>query len=79
VKQAYAGQSAGFALKKIKRSLIRKGMVLVDINSKPKATWSFEADVIVLYHSTTIHTNYQPVIQCMTMRQSAKITHIFER
>jgi GTPase len=79
VKQAYAGQSAGFALKKVKRSLIRKGMVMVDISSKPKATWSFEADVIILYHSTTIHTNYQPVIQCMTMRQSAKITHIFDR
>ena len=36
VKSAWAGQSAGFALKKIKRSLIRKGMVLVDINSNPK-------------------------------------------
>jgi len=79
VKSAYAGQSAGFAIKKIKRSMIRKGMVLVDMKANPKSTWNFEADVIILYHSTTIHTNYQPVIQCMTMRQSAKITHIFER
>eukprot|EP00029_Vermamoeba_vermiformis_P003650 TRINITY_DN1418_c0_g1_i1.p1 TRINITY_DN1418_c0_g1~~TRINITY_DN1418_c0_g1_i1.p1 ORF type:complete len:688 (-),score=173.48 TRINITY_DN1418_c0_g1_i1:161-2224(-) len=79
VKSAWAGQSAGFALKKIKRSLIRKGMVLVDANSNPKASFSFEADVIILFHSTTIHTNYQPVIQCMTMRQSARITHIFDR
>jgi GTPase len=36
VKSAWAGQSAGFALKKIKRSLIRKGMVLVDAGSNPK-------------------------------------------
>jgi len=44
-----------------------------------RASFSFEADVIILFHSTTIHTNYQPVIQCMTMRQSARITHIFDR
>jgi len=79
VKQVIAGQSAGFALKKIKRSMIRKGMVLVDPVEKPQATWTFEADVVVLYHSTTIHTNYQPVVQCMTMRQSAKITKILEK
>eukprot|EP01121_Diplochlamys_sp_Union-15-3_P009278 TRINITY_DN2524_c0_g1_i5.p2 TRINITY_DN2524_c0_g1~~TRINITY_DN2524_c0_g1_i5.p2 ORF type:complete len:276 (+),score=45.58 TRINITY_DN2524_c0_g1_i5:1007-1834(+) len=79
VRQAVAGQSAGFALKKIKRSTIRKGMVLVSIDSKPRASWSFTAEVIILYHSTTIHTNYQPVIQCLTMRQSAKIVHIYDR
>jgi len=79
VKQVIAGQSVGFALKKIKRSMIRKGMVLVDPSEKPQAIWNFEADVIVLYHSTTIHTNYQPVVQCMTMRQSARIIKIIDR
>ena len=76
VKSVTAGQSAGFALKKIKRSQIRKGMVLVEPKTNPQSTWNFEADVIILYHSTTIHPNYQPVVQCMTMRQSAKITSI---
>jgi GTPase len=76
VKQVVAGMSAGFALKKIKRSTIRKGMVLVPVNSNPQPTIYFEADVIILYHSTTIHKNYQPVIQCLTIRQSAKIMAI---
>lgn len=79
VKSVVAGQSAGFALKKIKRSAIRKGMVLVDPKTNPKATWVFEADVAVLYHSTTIHLNYQPVVQCMTMRQAAKIVEIQQK
>jgi len=79
VKAVHAGQSAGFALKKIKRSQIRKGMVLVHPSENPRSTWNFEADVIILYHSTTIHPNYQPVVQCMTMRQSARITRIVGR
>lgn len=33
----------------------------------------------VLFHSTTITVNYQPVIQCMTIRQSAKIVEILEK
>jgi len=79
VKSLSAGHSAGFALKKIKRSAIRKGMVLVDTKLTPKASWLFEADVAVLFHSTTINVNYQPVVQCMTMRQSAKIVQIVEK
>jgi len=79
VKSLSAGHSAGFALKKIKRSAIRKGMVLTDTKLTPQASWLFEADVAVLFHSTTINVNYQPVVQCMTMRQSAKIVQIVEK
>lgn len=79
VQSLSAGYSAGFALKKIKRSAIRKGMVMAEAKSDPKATWVFEADVAVLFHSTTITVNYQPVIQCMTIRQSAKIVEILEK
>lgn len=78
VKEVCAGKSAGFALKKIKRSQIRKGMVLVAQAAKPKASWFFTARVVILYHSTTIQMNYQPVIQCLTIRQSASIVYIDE-
>ena len=78
VKHVPAGQSAGFALKKIKRSTVHKGMALVHPSAKPVAIWGFEAKIVVLYHSTTIAVNYQPVIQCLTIRQSAKITHMEE-
>ncbi len=75
VKRCFAGQHASFALKKEKRSNIRKGMVLVE-DKKPQASWEFEAEVVVLYHSTTIKSNYQPVIHTLCVRQASKILSI---
>eukprot|EP00659_Diplonema_papillatum_P001193 gene1193-1848_t len=76
VNHVEAGHDASFALKKEKRNAIRKGNVLVECNPKvpPLAYWEFMADIIVLYHSTTIKSRYEPVIHCSTVRQSAKIT-----
>jgi len=59
VKQCRGGQTASFALKKIKRSELRKGMVLVSEKLNPIASWEFEAEILVLHHPTTISTNYQ--------------------
>ncbi|NHJ33477.1 MAG: elongation factor 1-alpha [Asgard group archaeon] len=74
VKRVVAGQTATFALRRIQRSAIRKGMVLLGKDAKFKAAKEFEAEVLVLYHSTTIQKNYQAVIHCGTIRQTAKIT-----
>lgn len=71
-----AGQTASFALKKIKRSQIRKGMVMVDKQVKPQACWEFEAEVLVLHHPTTISTKYQAMVHCGSMRQTATIIHM---
>ncbi|KAJ3231722.1 hypothetical protein HDU81_003566 [Chytriomyces hyalinus] len=70
---ASAGQSASFALKKIKRSSIRKGMVMVSKAADAKAYYEFEAEILVLYHSTTISTRYQAMLHCGGVRQTAKI------
>jgi GTPase len=61
-----AGQSASFALKKIKRASIRKGMVLLGKGLEPKATLEFDAEILVLYHSTTIKEKYQAMLHCNT-------------
>lgn len=52
VAQTTAGQSSSMALKKIKRAFIRKGMMLVGKDSNPQAYWEFDAEVLVLYHSS---------------------------
>lgn len=67
--QVVAGQTAALALKKVKRNLVRKGMVLVGEASKPEATWEFDADIAILTHSTTIQPRYQAVIHCEIVRQ----------
>lgn len=46
-------------LPKIKRSSIRKGMVMVSPRLNPQATWEFEAEILVLHHPTTISPRYQ--------------------
>lgn len=73
VGQVVAGQTAALALKKVRRSQVRKGMVLVDERVKPKASWEFDADIAILTHSTTIQPRYQAVIHCEIIRQAARV------
>lgn len=73
VRQVRAGQTASFALKKIKRSQIRKGMVMVSPDLNPQACWEFEGEVLVLHHPTTISSRYQAMVHCGSIRQTASI------
>ena len=73
MKQVHAGQAAGFALRKVRRSAIRRGMVLVAPELAPQPCWQFDAEIVVLFHSTTIRRNYQPVVQVLSVRQTARI------
>ncbi|XP_020783091.1 GTP-binding protein 1-like [Boleophthalmus pectinirostris] len=73
VREVRGGQTASFALKKIKRSAIRKGMVMVSPKLQPQATWEFEAEIIVLHHPTTISPRYQAMVHCGSIRQTATI------
>lgn len=59
VREVRGGQTASFALKKIKRSQIRKGMVMVSPTLAPQACWEFEGEILVLHHPTTISSRYQ--------------------
>uniref|UniRef100_A0A671SCY9 GTP-binding protein 1 n=1 Tax=Sinocyclocheilus anshuiensis TaxID=1608454 RepID=A0A671SCY9_9TELE len=73
VKEVRGGQTASFALKKIKRSSIRKGMVMVSPRLNPQACWEFEAEILVLHHPTTISPRYQAMVHCGSIRQTATI------
>ena len=78
VKGVKAGQTAALALKKVKRSQLRKGMVILDPLLKPMACREFEAEILILYHSTTIQPNYQAVVHCGVAQQTAKIVSMEE-
>lgn len=69
--QVVAGQTAALALKRVKRSMVRKGMVLVAEAAQPRATWEFDADIAILTHATTIQPRYQAVIHCEIVRQAS--------
>ncbi|KAI8982060.1 translation protein [Mycotypha africana] len=76
---AYAGQSVTFALKNVRRNNLRKGQVLLEydkdapLSALPKASKRFEAEILILYHSTTIKSNYQAMVHCGAVRQTARI------
>ncbi|XP_050345245.1 GTP-binding protein 1 [Nymphalis io] len=73
VAEVRGGQTASFALKKIKRSQIRKGMVMVSPALNPQACWQFEGEILVLHHPTTISSRYQAMVHCGSIRQTASI------
>lgn len=73
VREVRGGQTASFALKKIKRSQIRKGMVMVAPALNPQAYWEFEGEILVLHHPTTISSRYRAMVHCGSIRQTAAI------
>ena len=62
--EAYAGELVCLCLKstkateKLVRKDIRRGMVVVDSNDKPEPVTSFQAEMQVLHHATTIKPKY---------------------
>ncbi|KAH3764883.1 GTP-binding protein 1 [Pelomyxa schiedti] len=78
VKQVKAGQTASVAIKKLLRKDVRKGMVIVPFDSHPTSCVEFEADILVLYHATTIALNYEAVIHCNAIKQCARIVRMVD-
>ena len=73
VTEVKSGQTASFSLKKIKRSQIRKGMVMVNPAVEPQCCYEFEGEILVLHHPTTISCKYQAMVHCGSIRQTASI------
>lgn len=71
---AETGQCVSLALKRVKRVLVRKGMVIVNkTDTPPKVTRQFEGQILVLYHNTTMQPNYQAMLHCGAIRQTVRI------
>ena len=73
VSEVRSGQTASFALKKVRRDEVRKGMVMLASQTPPLAYWEFTSEILILHHATTISVRYQAVIHCGSIRQTAQI------
>ncbi|KAL3423225.1 GTP-binding protein 1 [Phlyctema vagabunda] len=73
-----AGQSASFALKRIRRKDVRKGMVVLPKveGTPPKVYREFVAEVHILSHATTIKTKYQAMLHVGPVSQTCAIIDI---
>ncbi|CRK25909.1 hypothetical protein BN1723_013743 [Verticillium longisporum] len=79
VPAASAGQSASFALKKIRRKDVRKGMVVLpklEGQPNPKVHKEFIAEVLILSHATTIRTRYQAMLHVGPVSQTCAIIDV---
>ncbi|PCH43758.1 GTP-binding protein 1 [Wolfiporia cocos MD-104 SS10] len=74
VTSAEAGQCVSLALKRVRKSAVRKGMVIVHkTETPPRAVRRFEGQVLILYHNTTLQQNYQAMLHCGAVRQTVRI------
>jgi len=74
---ASAGQSASFALKRIRRKEVRKGMVVLPkLDTNPKVYREFVAEVLILSHATTIRPKYQAMLHVGPVSQTCAIIEI---
>lgn len=74
---ASAGQSASFALKRIRRKEVRKGMVVLPkLDTPPKVYREFTAEVLILSHATTIRPKYQAMLHVGPVSQTCAIIEI---
>lgn len=73
-----AGQSASFALKRVRRKDVRKGMVVLPKleHNSPKVYREFVAEVLILSHATTIKTKYQAMLHVGPVSQTCAIIDI---
>ncbi|KAM4062636.1 elongation factor tu GTP binding domain-containing protein [Hirsutella rhossiliensis] len=79
VPAASAGQSASFALKKVRRRDVRKGMVVLpkmEGQPAPRVHREFIAEVLILSHATTIKTKYQAMLHVGPVSQTCAIIDI---
>ncbi len=74
IETAWTGMGVTLALHNVRREQIRKGMV-VRAQEVPVAK-RFDAEIYVLYHSTTIRVGYCPVIHLKSIRQAARIVSL---
>ena len=85
-----AGQSASFALRRVRRKDVRKGMVVLpktddtgatkhqkdNAITQPKVYREFVAEVLILSHATTIKTKYQAMLHVGPVSQTCAIIDI---
>lgn len=84
VPAASAGQSASFALHKVRRRDVRKGMVVLPKSDDEKdgkgedkrVSREFVAEVLILSHATTIRPAYQAMLHVGPVQQTCTIIDI---
>ncbi|XP_035691368.1 GTP-binding protein 2-like [Branchiostoma floridae] len=71
-----AGQTATLALGDVDRTVLRKGMVLLSPELQPVSCLEFEAEVLLLFHTTYICKGFQTTVHVGNVCQTAIIDEV---
>ena len=82
VNELCCGNSCSLKLKSLDKTFdlntnnFRKGMVLLDPETKLEPTMEFEVEALIVHHSSTIKVGYQSVVHCHVIRQTCSIVQM---
>ena len=82
VKELCCGNSCSVKLKSLDKNFelntnnFKKGMVLLDPETKLEPTMEFEVEAVIVHHSSTIKVGYQSVVHCHVIRQTCSIVEM---
>jgi GTPase len=82
VNEICCGNSCSLKLKSLDKTFdlntdnFRKGMVLLDPETKLEPTMEFEVEALIVHHSSTIKVGYQSVVHCHVIRQTCSIVQM---
>ena len=82
VNELCCGNSCSLKLKSLDKNYelstnnFRKGMVLLDPETKLEPTLEFEVEALIVHHSSTIKVGYQSVVHCHVIRQTCTIVQM---
>jgi GTPase len=82
VNELCCGNSGSLKLKSLDKNYelnidnFRKGMVLLDPETKLEPTMEFEVEALIVHHSSTIKVGYQSVVHCHVIRQTCTIVQM---
>ena len=82
VNELCCGNSCSLKLKSLDKNYelstnnFRKGMVLLDPDTKLEPTLEFEVEALIVHHSSTIKVGYQSVVHCHVIRQTCTIVQM---
>ena len=82
VNELCCGNSCSVKLKSLDKTYelstnnFRKGMVLLDPETKLEPTLEFEVEALIVHHSSTIKVGYQSVVHCHVIRQTCTIVQM---
>eukprot|EP00112_Aurelia_sp_Birch-Aquarium-sp1_P000843 Seg1080.7 transcript_id=Seg1080.7/GoldUCD/mRNA.D3Y31 product="GTP-binding protein 2" protein_id=Seg1080.7/GoldUCD/D3Y31 len=71
-----AGQAASVALSNVERHKLRRGLVLLEPVTTPYSCLEFEADVFLLFHTTSISKRFQATVHIGNVIQTAVVVDL---